>query len=206
VWSAQHEESFQKLKWCLTHSPILCFPTNQGYYVLDTDASYGSIGAVLSQVQEGEEKVIAYASHKLSKSERNYCITRKELLAVYRYVIHFKHYLYGRRFTVRTDHQALTWLLNWDRPNTSQYCTWRAELEYYDMEVVYRPGKDHGNADALSRLPACEQCQIKHEDPKKRETLKSHSSKSMNKNTSFAKSQALAPVGTRKMIQILDLL
>ena len=126
----------------------------------------------MSQIQDGEEKVISYASHKLSKAERNYCITRKELLAVYRYVLHFKHYLYGRRFTVRTDHQALTWLLNWDRPNTSQYCSWRAELECYDMEIKYRPGKLHANADALSRIPQCQQCELKHIDPQQKRNVK----------------------------------
>ena len=123
-------------------------------------------------MQDGEEKVIAYASNKLSKAEKRYCITRKELLAIYKYVIHFKHYLYGRRFKVRTDHQALTWLLNWEKPNTSQYCNWRAELECYDMEVIYRPGKYHSNADALSRLPQCEQCEIKHEDSQKKRNCK----------------------------------
>ena len=172
IWSDEHKKAFNHLKWCLTHAPILCFPTNNDKYVLDTDASFSSVGAVLSQIQNGEEKVIAYASHKLTKSERNYCITRKELLAVYKYVLHFKHYLYGRRFLVRTDHQALTWLLNWDKPNTSQYCSWRAELESYDMEVVYRPGRLHANADALSRLPQCEQCEVKHDDPQKKRNVK----------------------------------
>jgi len=139
---------------------------------LDTDASHESIGAVLSQVQNGEEKVIAYASHKLTKCEKGYCITRKELLAVYKYVMQFKHYLLGRRFTVRTDHQALVWLLNWTKPSTSQYCTWIAELECYDMEVKHRPGQAHSNADALSRIPQCEQCELKHLDPQKRRNVK----------------------------------
>jgi transposase InsO family protein len=171
-WTGMHEDIFKHLKWCLTNAPILAFPTKDGAYILDTDASHDCVGAVLSQVQAGEEKVIAYASNKLSKTERGYCITRKELLAVYKYVLHFKHYLYGRKFTVRTDHQALTWLLNWKKPNTSQYCTWRAELECYDMEVLYRPGKLHGNADALSRLPQCEQCELKHDDPQKKRNFK----------------------------------
>jgi transposase InsO family protein len=171
-WTQEHDKIFQHLKYCLTHAPVLCFPTKDGTYILDTDASHMCVGAVLSQMQNGEEKVIAYASNKLTKGERNYCITRKELLAIYKYVIHFKHYLYGRRFTVRTDHQALTWLLNWDRPNTSQYCSWRAELECYNMEVLYRPGQLHQNADALSRLPQCEQCEIQHADPQKRRNVK----------------------------------
>lgn len=171
-WNQDHEKAFQQLKWYLTHSPILAFPTKDGQFILDTDACHDSIGAVLSQIQGGTEKVIAYASNKLTKSEKGYCITRKELLAVYKYVKLFKHYLYGRKFIVRTDHQALVWLLNWRKPNTSQYCTWVAELECYDMEVQHRPGKLHGNADALSRLPQCEQCSLKHLDPKKRRNVK----------------------------------
>jgi transposase InsO family protein len=172
IWNSHHEESFLHLKYCLTHAPILAYPCKIGRFILDTDACHESIGAVLSQMQNGEEKVIAYASHKLSKSERAYCITRKELLSVYKYVLLFKHYLYGRQFTVRTDHQALTWMLNWKKPNTSQYCTWIAELECYDFEIIHREGKLHGNADALSRVPQCQQCDIKHADPKQRRNIK----------------------------------
>ena len=65
------------------------------------------IGAVLSQVKNGEEKVISYASHVLIKPQRRYCTTRKELLAVVKFTRHFKHYLLGRRFTLRTDHNSL---------------------------------------------------------------------------------------------------
>ena len=68
---------------------MLAFPTQTGEFILDTDASHSSIGAVLSQIQEGQEKVIAYASNKLSKTERFYCVTRKELLAVYYYVYYY---------------------------------------------------------------------------------------------------------------------
>jgi hypothetical protein len=116
--------------------------------------------------------VIAYASNRLTKAERNYCITRKELLAVYKYVRQFSHYLYGQKFIVRTDHQALIWMLNWKKPSTSQYCSWIAELEIYEMDVQHRPGKLHANADALSRLPQCQQCELKHDDPKEKRQVK----------------------------------
>ena len=113
---------------------------------MDTDASHDCIGAVLSQKEGSNEKVIAYASRKMSQSQRQYCITRKELLSVHYFVNYFKHYLLGRKFTVRTDHRALCWLLNWKEPNTSQYCRWRQDLEIYDTEVKYRPGEQHVNA------------------------------------------------------------
>lgn len=172
LWNSTHEECFQKLKQALTSAPVLAYPSDKGRFILDTDACDTGIGAVLSQLQNGEERVIAYASRKLTKSERRYCVTKKELLAIVTFVRHFRHYLFGRCFTVRTDHKALMWLLNWKKPNTSQYCLWKAELEMYDIEVVHRAGNLHTNADALSRLPACHQCELKHENPVTRRHVK----------------------------------
>ena len=96
----------------LTNAPILSLPNREGKFILDTDASNSAIGAVLSQEQDGKEKVIAYASNKLSKTQKSYCITRKELLAAYNYIKQFKHYLTGQKFTLRTDHKAIVWLLD----------------------------------------------------------------------------------------------
>ena len=171
-WSGIHEEAFNSLKLSLTTAPVLAYPNEKDQFILDTDASNFGIGAVLSQLQNGVEHVIAYASKKLSKSEKRYCVTRKELLAIYTFVKHFRHYLFGRKFQVRTDHKALLWMLNWRKPNTSQYCLWKAELEMYDMEVSYRPGHHHTNADALSRLPSCKQCELKHDNPVTRQYVK----------------------------------
>ena len=76
--------------------------------ILDTDASFGAIGAVLSQLNDqGQEKVIAFASTVLSTHEKGYCVTRQELLAVHEFMMYFKHYLYGKKFTTRTDPKAL---------------------------------------------------------------------------------------------------
>lgn len=170
-WNDEALEAFNVLKQKLTTAPILSFPCEHGDYILDTDASHDTIGAVLSQIQDGDEKVICYASHRLTKSEKEYCTTRKELLAVYKYVHQFKHYLHGKKFKVRTDHRALTWLLKWNNPNTSQYCRWQNSLQLFDMEIEYRKGKEHTNADFMSRIP-CEQCEIKHDDPKKKRNVK----------------------------------
>ncbi|GFQ89346.1 retrovirus-related Pol polyprotein from transposon 412 [Trichonephila clavata] len=78
----------------------------------DTDASHANVGAVLSQEIDGQECVLAYWSKCLSKPERNYCVTRKELLAIVKAVENFRSYVYGRKFLLRTDHASLTWLLN----------------------------------------------------------------------------------------------
>lgn len=122
------------------------------------------IGAVLSQIDDnGAERVIAYASKALSKPERRYCVTRKELLAVVSFVQHFRPYLLGRRFTLRTDHGSLTWLSQFEEPE-GQLARWLERLQEFDFEICHRPGKKHQNADALSRIP-CSQCgRETHED------------------------------------------
>ena len=99
---------------------------------------------------------MAYASRALSKAERQYCATRKELLAVVAFTHHFRPYLLGRTFTVRTDHGSLTWLRNFKEPE-GQLARWLEKLQEFDFQIIHRPGKRHCNADALSRLP-CRQC------------------------------------------------
>ena len=88
------------LNTALQESPVLPHPRLDGQFLIDTGASDVGIGAVLSQVQDGEEWVVAYASKVLMKKERNYCITRLELLAVVHFFDHFKHFLLGRCFLV----------------------------------------------------------------------------------------------------------
>jgi len=110
IWSSECEESFRRLKTALIWSPVLAMPNDCDPFLLDTDACDISIGAVLSQMQDGVERIIAYASRSLSKPERNYCVTRKELLAVVCYAHAFRPYLLGRQFVIRTDHSALQWL------------------------------------------------------------------------------------------------
>jgi len=114
------EDGFQKLKSALVSSPILAMPNDSDPFVLDTDACDVSIGAVLSQVQKGEERVTVYASRSLSKQEKNYCVTRKELLAVVYYSKAFRQYLLGRQFLIRTDHSALQWLRTTPEPMGQQ--------------------------------------------------------------------------------------
>ncbi|XP_067656480.1 uncharacterized protein [Haliotis asinina] len=114
------------------------------------------MGAVLSPVQDGSEKVKAYASKTLSKQERNHCVTRRELLAVVTFIKYFRHYFYVREFLIRTDHVSLRWLLNFKDPE-GQLPRWLKVLCEYDFKIEHRPGKKHGNADGMSRKP-CKQC------------------------------------------------
>ena len=156
-WTDTCQQAFDNLRKCLMTSPILAHPDWSKSFILDTDASDCGIGAVLSQVNsDASECVIAYASRSLSRQEQRYCVTRRELLAVVEFVKHFREYLLGRRFTLRTDHGSLVWLKNFKEPE-GQLARWLERLEEYDFTVVHRQGSLHNNADALSRIP-CRQC------------------------------------------------
>lgn len=154
VWSDECEESFKQLKFALQHSVTLQYPDFELPFILDTDASDFSSGAVLSQMHDGVEKVVAYYSTTHSAPERKYSVTRKELLAVIKSIKHFKHYLYGREFVLRTDHASLKWLMNFKEPE-GQVARWLEFLSSYQFKIEHRQGCKHLNADALSRIPLC---------------------------------------------------
>ena len=150
VWTTECQRAFKELKDRLVSAPILAFPTTTDTFVLDTDASNLAIGAVLSQQQDGVERVIAYGSRALTKEERNYCVTRRELLAVVHFVEAYKYYLYGKPFLLRTDHSSLRWMLHQKDPK-DQLARWIQKLSPYQFTIEHRAGKKHGNADAMSR-------------------------------------------------------
>ncbi|CAH8585581.1 unnamed protein product, partial [Dicrocoelium dendriticum] len=169
-WTVECRNSFDRLRESLCAAPVLVFPDlspNAGEFILDTDASDQAIGAVLSQKgQDGIERVVSYSSRSLSARERNYCTTRKEMLALVFFIKQNRHYLLGRKFLVRTDHQSLRWLQNFRDPE-GQIARWQEQLQEYDFECRHRPGALHANADALSRLPTrahgdCPSCSTQH--------------------------------------------
>lgn len=112
---------------------------------------------MLSQKVGETEHAIAYYSRTLSSAERNYCATRRELLAIVDAVRHFHHFLYGSNFVIRSDHAALQWLRHLRDPE-GQLARWLARLGQYDFSVVHRPGQKHANADGLSRRPCPSEC------------------------------------------------
>ena len=150
VWSESCLEAFNELKRELTNHPILAYPDFNKEFILDTDASDYGIGGVLSQIEGNEERVIGYASRSLTKLERRYSTTRKELLAIVAFIQHFRHYLYGKSFIIRTDHNALKWLKSFKEPQ-GQVARWIELLAEFNFVVQHRPGTKHGNADGLSR-------------------------------------------------------
>jgi hypothetical protein len=94
-WTSGAQAAFEKLKVALCAAPILAYPKPGQEFIVDTDASNCGTGGVFSQVQDGQERVIAYYSKTLNKAERNNCVTRRELLAIVRTLEHFRKYLYG---------------------------------------------------------------------------------------------------------------
>ena len=151
-WDEHCQRAFDKLKIALQQDVVLAYPDFSKEFILDTDASDISSGAVLSQIIDEEERVVAYFSATHSPAERKYSVTRKELLAVVKAVKHFYPYLYGREFTIRTDHASLRWLTTFKQPQ-GQVARWIEFLDGFQAKIVHRPGSKHTNADALSRLP-----------------------------------------------------
>jgi len=163
-WTYECQQAFDALRIKLITAPILSFPQQEGQMILDTDASNVGIGCVLSQVQDGVEKVLAYGSKCLSKEERNYCTTRLELLAIVTFTCQFRHYLLGRPILVRTDHSSLRWLVHMKNAE-GQLARWFEKLAEYNMTIEHRPGKEHSNADGMSRRPCPKSCPCKITQP-----------------------------------------
>jgi len=140
-------------------APILVYPDPAKEYILDTEPSDCSVGAVLSQVQGGSEVVVAYYSKTLAAAVKNYCTTRKELLAVVKAVKHFRPYLFERTFRLRTYHASLIWLCKRAEPS-SQVARWLDILAELSYRIEHHAGRNHGNADGMSHRPVedCKQC------------------------------------------------
>ena len=139
--------AFQTCKDLLINSPILSYPDFTKPFKLTTDASNVAIGSVLSQ----NNKPIAFYSRTLNSAERNYSTIEKELLAILDSTKHFRPYLYGRHFTIETDHNPLVWLYKIKEPN-SRLIRWRLKLDEFDFKIIYKKGKENVVADALSRV------------------------------------------------------
>jgi len=155
-WTEEAQTAFTKLKKALEDATTLAFPHPNIPCIVDSDASDVAIGAILSQVIDGVERPIAFYSKVMSTTQRNYCPTRRELLAVIAALQHFRHYLLGNHVTLRTDHHSLRWLNTFKRPE-GILARWIETLAEFDYHIEHRPGRLHCNADGVSR-PACKQC------------------------------------------------
>jgi len=150
-WTEKCEEAFQTLKERLISPPILGHFNPKDNCILYTDASNYAIGAVLAQVQDGQERIICYISKTLNAAQMKYGITEKEMLSLVYSVLKLREYLFGAHFTVKVDHCSLCYLLKISSPS-GRLTRWALLLQEFDFTVEYKSGKTHTNADCLSRL------------------------------------------------------
>ena len=158
IWIPQCDKAFLGVKEMMTSEQVLCHYDPNRPVKLACDASPYGLGGVLSHIMDdGTERPIAFASRSLTKAEKGYSQIDKEALALYWGVLKFHTYLYGRRFTLVTDHKPLVSILN---PHTGIPAMTAARLQRYALylaghtyDIEYRNTKQHCNADGLSRLP-----------------------------------------------------
>ncbi|KAL0546449.1 hypothetical protein IC582_016357 [Cucumis melo] len=146
VWSKACEDSFQTLKQKLVTAPVLTVPDGSGNFVIYSDASKKGLGCVLMQ----QGKVVAYASRQLKSHEQNYPTHDLELAAVVFALKIWRHYLYGEKIQIFTDHKSLKYFFTQKELNMRQR-RWLELVKDYDCEILYHPGKANVVADALSR-------------------------------------------------------
>jgi hypothetical protein len=154
-WDNKCEDAFRAIIKALLNPPILVFPDFSKRFKITTDASNVGLGAVLSQDDDdGNDRVIGYASRTLQPAEKNYSTTEQEMLAIVWALERYRPYVYGVSCDVVTDHKPLTY--NSQLINTSQRLTrWKLKVAEYSPTFHYKEGKENTNADALSRIEDC---------------------------------------------------
>jgi RNase H-like domain found in reverse transcriptase len=144
--------AFDALRASLRHPPILALPRIEEAFTLDTDASDHQLGCCLLQEQpDGTQKPIGYWSRGLTSAEKIYSTTEKECLEIVWAILHWRPYLEGQKFIIRTDHHSLQWVLNLSDAK-GRLARWRLRLLEFDYEVQYHPGALHHGADMMSKL------------------------------------------------------
>ena len=155
-WTPEAQVAFDTLKLRLATAPVLAYPDQNAHMILETYASAVGIGATFSQTLQGTERIVAYASGVLSTSQRNYCVTRRELLATVTYVPHFRVHLFGHPFTLRTDGSGLRWLKTQRTPDGLS-ARWVERLGEFDFILEHRPSPSHLLHKGIARAD-CPQC------------------------------------------------
>ena len=154
-WGDAEQEAFERLRECLITPPIVVLikndPDFDKEFLIFTDASNYGIGAVLSQIQDDKEVVISYSSRHLNAAERNYFAIEREALAIVCGIKRYRHYLQDNKFEIISDHRPLQWLET-HKDEKSRLGRWAIELSSLKYKITDKPGKEHANADFLSRI------------------------------------------------------
>lgn len=151
TWSIECEKAFREIKNKLTSAPILAYPDFTKQFKVTVDSSSDGCGGVISQNNNGFDAPISFISRTFKKGEKNKAIIEKELLAIHFALKTFRHYLYGQKFVVFTDHKPLIYLFKLKNPS-SKLMRIKMDLEEFDFTIEYIKGKDNVVADALSRI------------------------------------------------------
>ena len=153
AWSPQCSESFFMLKKQLTSPPVLAHFSLSSPTFITCDASTAAVGGVLSQLHDGTERPIAFASRALTPTEQRYSVGEREALACVWACERWHMYVYGRHFTIRTDHQALTTVLSTSGSGHKplRLHRWAERLRQYHYDLIFTPGRENVVADLLSR-------------------------------------------------------
>lgn len=147
MWSEEAEDSFQQLKKAMTETPVLALPDFGKTFVIETDACRNGVGAVMMQ----DNRPIAYMSKALSPKHLGLSTYEKEMLAVIMAVQKWREYLLGHQFIIRTDHEAIKYIME-QKITTGLQQKWLSRLLGYDYVITYRKGKENIAADSLSRI------------------------------------------------------
>ena len=151
-WTSDCARAFNAIKEAIATLPVLAHFDTKATTVLTCDASGKALGAVLYQIQSGEDRPIAFALRSLSTCEQSYSTSEPEALACIWACEHWHYYLYGRRFIQRTDQQALSVLLsaNGTGRRPMRLLRWADRLAEYDFDLQYKHGKLNSVADLFS--------------------------------------------------------
>ena len=152
-WESEHQTAFETLRDTLMSDQVMAYPDFGKPFIVKTDASLSAIGYCLTQMVDGKERVISYGSKKLSRPQQRWSTYDREFFALIAAVRANAHYLRHNRFMVVTDHRPL---LAWRKVDskkdpTGRRTRWAIELDNYEFDLVYKKGKAHCDADAMSR-------------------------------------------------------
>ena len=150
TWTVEHDKSFETLKQRISEQPTLILPRDHLPFIVQTDASGFAIGATLMQNLGSGLQPIAFLSHKMIEAETRYPTHEQELLAIVHACKEWRHYLYGKKFTVQTDHKSITHFKTQQHMSPRQI-RWSEYLQQFDYTIEYKAGNENVVADALSR-------------------------------------------------------